>query len=66
LDGKHEYYPHEYPSEEFRTWRLCTLLHCRPSELLDESAEKLDWLLAVDDTVAEYRHEQEKKAAKNG
>jgi hypothetical protein len=67
LDGKHEYDPDEYPSDEFRTWRLCTMLHCRPSELDDESAAKLDWLLAVDDTIAKYRKQKEEEAwSKNG
>jgi hypothetical protein len=42
---------------------LCTLLHKTPTELEDESAVKLDWLLAVDDTVAEFKYEQQKKAA---
>jgi hypothetical protein len=26
-------------------------MHCRPSDLADESAVTLDWLLAVDDAV---------------
>jgi hypothetical protein len=58
LDGKHTYGPDEIPHEEFRTWRLCTLMRCRPSELEDESAVKLDWLIAVDDTVEKYRKKQ--------
>lgn len=51
----------QLPEEEFRTWRLCTLLHCRPSDLLEESALDLDWLLAVDDTVAKARANREQK-----
>jgi hypothetical protein len=62
LAGKHEYAADEFPSEEYRTWRLCTLLHCRPSELENESAVTLDWLLAVDDTVAKLRKERQQEA----
>jgi len=62
LDGKHEYSDDEWPSEQYRTWRLCTLLHCRPSDLENESAVQLDWLLAVDDEVAKLRHDKEKAA----
>lgn len=50
--------------EQYRTWRLCTLLHCRPSELLDEPALTLDWILAVDDIVARVRADKEKEAAR--
>jgi hypothetical protein len=53
------------PVEEYRTWRLCTLLHCRPSDLDDQSAIELDWLLAVDDAVALARKNRE-EAAQNG
>jgi hypothetical protein len=53
------------PLEEYRTWRLCTLLHCRPSDLEDQSAVELDWLLAVDDAVAQARKNKE-EAAQNG
>lgn len=45
------------PAEEYRTWRLCTLLHCTPSALEDESALALDWLIAIDDVVAKV-HER--------
>jgi hypothetical protein len=51
--------------DEYRTWRLCTLLHCRPSDLEDESAIELDWLLAVDDAVSTARRNKE-EAARNG
>ncbi|MFH8380635.1 hypothetical protein ACH4E7_06795 [Kitasatospora sp. NPDC018058] len=51
------------PDEEYRTWRLCTLLHCLPSQLDDESALTLDWLIAVDDTVAKARATLERRAA---
>jgi hypothetical protein len=49
--------------DEYRTWRLCTILHCRPSELENESALELDWLLAVDDIVKQAKAEAEKRAA---
>ncbi|MFB7907642.1 hypothetical protein ACFC1T_14515 [Kitasatospora sp. NPDC056076] len=51
------------PAEEYRTWRLCTLLHCLPSQLDDESALTLDWLLAVDDVAAKARATMERRAA---
>ncbi|MFI0894895.1 hypothetical protein [Streptomyces sp. NPDC020983] len=56
-----EYEPGELPTEELREWRLCTLLHCPPSSLDGESAVRLDWLLAVDDTVARARANREKR-----
>jgi hypothetical protein len=54
------------PSEEYREYRLCSLLHVVPSALEDESAVRLDWLLAVDDAVNRARSWREEKAAKNG
>lgn len=65
MGGSHEYGADEFPSEEYRTWRLCTILHCLPSELENESAVQLDWLLAVDDTVAKLRKEKEEEAFRN-
>lgn len=62
MAGTHIYGDDEFPSEEYRTWRLCTMLHCLPSELENESAAKLDWLIAVDDTVAKLRREKEEEA----
>jgi hypothetical protein len=61
LEGLFEYEAGELPLEELRTWRLCTLLHCRPTQLDEESAVELDWLLAVDDTVARARRNIEKR-----
>lgn len=58
-----EYEANELPWEELRVWKLCTLLHCRPSQLDDESAVELDWLLAVDDTVNKARRNREKREA---
>lgn len=54
----------QIPAEEYRTWRLCTLLHCRPSDLDDERALTLDWLLAVDDVVTRVRNDREREAAR--
>lgn len=39
------------------------MLHCRPSDLDTESAVELDWLLAIDNTVAKTREAQERRAA---
>lgn len=50
--------------DEYRTWRLCTLMRCRPSELDGESAVQLDWLLAIDDAVSQAKAEAEEKAAR--
>jgi hypothetical protein len=41
------------------------MLGCRPSDLEDQSALELDWLLAVDDAVAQARRSKE-EAAMNG
>jgi len=38
------------------------LLHCRPSELEDESAVTLDWLIATDDAVQRAKRNIEKAA----
>jgi hypothetical protein len=38
------------------------MLRCLPSELENESAVKLDWLIAVDDTVAKLRKEREEES----
>ncbi|WP_267895445.1 hypothetical protein [Streptomyces sp. CB01201] len=39
------------------------MLHCTPNDLDDQSAVQLDWLLAVDHTVARLRADQERRAA---
>ncbi|PJN00791.1 hypothetical protein CG740_23075 [Streptomyces sp. CB01201] len=64
MEGSFEYRSHEIPDEEYRTWRLCTMLHCLPSDLEQQSAVDLDWLLAIDNTVAKVRAEQERRAAR--
>jgi hypothetical protein len=66
LEGLFEYDTADLPAEELRTWRLCTLLKKLPSELEDESATGLDWLLAVDDTVVKARSNIQKREAKHG
>ncbi|PJM98132.1 hypothetical protein CG740_37245 [Streptomyces sp. CB01201] len=63
MEGAFEYDPVDLPAEEYRTWQLCTMLHCTPNDLDDQSAVQLDWLLAVDHTVARLRADQERRAA---
>jgi len=41
--------------EHLRTYRLCVLLKKVPSELENESAVTLDWLLAIDNVYREVR-----------
>jgi len=36
-------------------------MHCRPSDLDNESALELDWLLAVDDIVKKAKNEAEQR-----
>jgi hypothetical protein len=62
MEGAFDYGPSEIPDEEYRTWRLCTMLHCLPSDLDSQSAVDLDWLLAIDNTVAKMRADQERRA----
>jgi hypothetical protein len=38
------------------------MLHCLPSDLDSQSAVEMDWLLAVDDTVAKARRAAEERA----
>lgn len=63
MEGAFEYGSSEVPEEEYRTWRLCTMLHCLPSDLDNQPAVDLDWLLAIDNTVAKVRADQERRAA---
>lgn len=46
----------------YRIYRLCKLMHCKPSDLLDESAVDLDWLLAIEDTENAAAHARNKRA----
>lgn len=48
--------------EAFRDWQLCQVVG-PPSEWMDLPADRLDWILAVDDTVAQARANKEKEAA---
>jgi len=41
--------------EQLRTYRLCKLIGCTPSQLEDEPAATLDWLLAIDDIYNRVR-----------
>lgn len=47
--------------DEWRTYRLVKLTSRLPSELDEEPAHVLDWLLAIDGVVAEVA-EQERRA----
>jgi hypothetical protein len=38
------------------------MLHCLPSDLDNQPAVDLDWLLAIDNTVAKVRADQERRA----
>lgn len=49
--------------EAYRFWRLCQVVG-PPDSWLDLSAEDLDWVLAVDDTVARARADKQKEAAR--
>jgi hypothetical protein len=44
--------------EHWRTYRLATLLHKLPSEIENESASTLDWILAIDQTFKQVQSEQ--------
>jgi len=44
------------PEEELRTYRLCKLLGCLPSQLEEEPGVMLDWILAIDDTITETKN----------
>lgn len=47
-------------------WRLVTLMGCKVTDIDDQPAAKLDWLLAVDDAIAKFRHDKEEEAWRNG
>jgi hypothetical protein len=61
FEGRLHYRPDELPMRRLRTYRLCKLLHCTPSALLDESAVDLDWLLAIEDTESAAAHARRKR-----
>ena len=47
----------------YRIFRLCKLLGCKPSDLLEESAVDLDWMLAIEDTENAATHARSKRSA---
>jgi len=47
----------------YRIFRLCKLLGCKPSDLLEESAVDLDWMLAIEDTENAAAHARSKRSA---
>ncbi|MFJ2575964.1 hypothetical protein [Kitasatospora aureofaciens] len=51
--------------EHYRTWRLCQIIG-PPTAWADMPAVELDWLLAVDDAVAEARANVERRESERG
>jgi len=35
--------------EQIRLYKICTLLHCLPTEIEEQPAALIDWILAIDD-----------------
>jgi hypothetical protein len=50
------------PAEAFRDWQLCQVVGS-PDTWMNMSAERLDWILAVDGAVKQARANKEKEAA---
>lgn len=48
---------------KYRIFRLCKLLGCKPSELLDEPAVMLDWMLAIEDAENTAAHNRSKRSS---
>lgn len=48
--------------EHYRFWRLCQVIG-PPNTWENLPADELDWILAVDDAVAEARANKEREAA---
>lgn len=48
--------------DAYRDWRLCQVVG-PPDTWWDLPAERLDWILAVDDQVAQARANKEREAA---
>lgn len=63
LEGRFDYPPHQLPTEAYRMWRLCQIVG-PPDSWMDLPADDLDWVLAVDDTVARARKHLEEEAAR--
>ena len=51
---------------KYRIFRLCKLLGCKPSDLLNESAVTLDWMLAIEDAENTAAHNRSKRSASRG
>ncbi|WKK26571.1 hypothetical protein QZH56_13820 [Streptomyces olivoreticuli] len=50
--------------EHYRTWQLCQVVG-PPDSWMDLPAEQLDWVLAIDTTVAQARRNMEEAAARD-
>lgn len=63
LEGKFSYTEADWgpAAEHYRTWRLCQVVGPPPS-WEDRPAAELDWVLAVDSTVAEARRNIQEEA----
>lgn len=48
--------------EAYRDWQLCQVVG-PPDTWMDMSADRLDWILAVDSAVAKARANKEREAA---
>lgn len=62
LEGKFDYPTHQLPMDAYRDWQLCQVVG-PPDTWMDMSAKRLDWILAIDSTVAQARANKEREAA---
>ncbi|MCH0555818.1 hypothetical protein [Streptomyces sp. MUM 16J] len=63
LEGKFDYRPDQLPMDAYRDWQLCQVVG-PPDTWADLPAERLDWILAVDDVVQQARTNLEEEAAR--
>ncbi|HWU23266.1 MAG TPA: hypothetical protein VN088_17135 [Nocardioides sp.] len=63
LEGKFTYPPERLPLEAYRDWQLCQVVG-PPDSWMDMSADRLDWILAVDGVVQQARKNLEEEAAR--
>lgn len=63
LEGKFSYPAEQLPTEAYRDWQLCRVVG-PPGTWMELPAERLDWILAVDQAVREARANLEKEAAR--
>lgn len=63
LEGKFSYPPERLPTAAYRDWQLCRIVG-PPDTWAELPAERLDWILAVDQAVAEAKANVEKEAAR--